>query len=546
METKYTALTENSDPAHVSSGSACLDFFTKITRNAEPKDYLDSFAKAWAENPVTASKILMNLRDIRGGKGEKLIPIVIITYLKQKLDPHVYQLILAKMLDYGCWKDILRVMEMTSRLPNIRCNKDLTFETNLFADQLKKDMESLEQHTNTNDKTKVAISLCGKWAPSEYSHFNKHPTYAAKQIMITLGISVKAYRQMLSKLRNHLTILEKLMSTHQYDKIDFSKLPAVAHMKMKPAFMRTTNAIGIESEPRKQLQLSYKQYLNNLATGRTKVNVKGIQPHELVSTYLDRNSELDPLVEAQWVEIKNRVIDSGAFKNVTAVVDVSGSMFGQPMSVSIALGILVAECTTGPFHGKVITFHEKPSWHHLLGNNLKEQVQCLGKAPWGGSINLRAVFDIILKEAIAAKLTQEEMVKTLFIFTDMQFDSCCHGSESTLDYARRTYVEAGYQLPNIICWNLRTSSANTMPLTSNENNVAMLSGFSAELLKCVLTAKEINPMAMMMHILEPYPTLDLASSSQIDLTPDVVILSQLSTCINKSQIKKCYLPKKAT
>lgn len=547
MENTFLAPTENGDKAFSTSGAACLDLFTRITRSAPMTDYLDAFTKAWAEDKPTAIRILMNMRDVRSGKGEKLIPAVILVYLKMNLPMDVYEDILRKMVEYGYWKDLLRILEIYTRTCLVR-NKMHRFETKpielrLFAEQLINDKKLLDQ--NENNSTKAAISLCAKWAPSEKTHYDHHPMEFAKNIAMIMGLGQKDYRLLITKLRKHICVLETLMSTQQFDKIDFSKLPSVALMKMKNAFMRDTNSEGKESDARKTLHISYSEYLQKLAEGKTKVNVKGIQPHELVSTYINGGT-IDQLVEGQWKALKERVKEVGAFRDVTAIVDVSGSMSGQPMEVAIALGILVAECTEGPFHGQVITFHENPTWHKLHGANLMEQVHCMKSAPWGGSTNIRATFDMILRQAQSAKLTQAEMVKTLFVFTDMQFNGgVTYDWESSFEYAKRTFASAGYQLPKIVCWNLRTSTAKTMPVSQNEEGFAMLSGFSAELLKCILSAQEFTPIAMMRHVLEPYNVPDsLIKCTSILNCPNGPDMTSFEEGVTKSAIKKAFKAKK--
>ncbi|XWV25653.1 hypothetical protein QJ856_gp0100 [Tupanvirus deep ocean] len=538
----YTSSTENGDCAFSTTGSANLDFFTRITRNAPITDCIDAFTKAWKENKETAFKVLMNMRDVRGGKGEKLIPAVIMVHLKHNVEASVYETMLRKLVEYGYWKDLLRIIEIEVRLAQETNKKAVadphSIEVKLFAEQLKMDSQDIDTEQSDSSK-KTAISLCGKWAPSERTHYNHHPMFAANNIMSEMGLTPKEYRQLLTKLRKHLGVLEMLMSTQQYDAIDFSKLPSVAMMKMKHAFSRDGNAEGKESESRKKLHESYAEYLQKLAQGKTKVNVKGIQPHELVSTYLGYGEhKIDELVEAQWKASMERVMSSGAFRKVTAIVDVSASMNGQPMEVAIALGIMVAMCTTGPFHGQVITFHDNPTWHRLLGKNLMEQVQCMKDAPWGGSTNLRATFDLILHQAVSAQLKQDEMVETLFIFTDMQFNSCDHGNwQSTFEYAKAKFAEHGYQLPRIVCWNLRTSSSKSLPVEQNTNGYAMLSGFSAELLKCILTAQEFTPYAMMMHVLEPYTVPIEVSCCAVDALTAVL---NLENAVGKSAIKKAF------
>jgi hypothetical protein len=540
--------TENGDKACFSDNWN-LSFFARITRGAPISDYIDAFTKAWKENKEIAFQVLMNMRDVRNGKGEKLIPAVVMVYLKFTLPLNIYEAMLRKMIEYGYWKDLLRIIDIERRTHLEHCKHAIleTFpiEVKLFAEQLKNDTDTLAAQTISDGK-KMAISLCAKWAPSENTHYDHHPILAATNIRNALGLKPKQYRLMLTKLRKHIGVLETLMSTQCYDQIDFSKIPSVAIMKMKHAFSRDSNADGVESESRKKLHESYADYLRKLAEGKTKINIKGIQPHELVNTYMHGCVELDYLVEEQWKALKKRVLETGSFRDVTAIVDVSGSMAGQPMEVAIALGILVAECTKGPFHGKCITFDDNPSWHHLNGETLQSQIKCMKSAPWGGSTNLRATFDMILREAVSADLTSDEMVKTLFIFTDMQFNECQHGAwQSTFEYANEKFENAGYKLPRIVCWNLRTSNTKTVPVTKDEDGYVMLSGFSAELLKCILTAQEFSPYAMMMHVLEPYsvPT-EVSSCTVTELQPSFGLLTELETAVGKSMIKKAFKEQK--
>lgn len=51
------------------------------------------------------------------------------------------------------------------------------------------------------------------------------------------------------------------------------------------------------------------------------------------------------------------------------------------------------------------------------------QVQDVKGMEWGMNTNLQAVFELILQKALAAALKPEDMVKTLFIFSDMEFDA---------------------------------------------------------------------------------------------------------------------------
>ena len=93
---------------------------------------------------------------------------------------------------------------------------------------------------------------------------------------------------------------------------------------------------------------------------------------------------------------------------------------------------------------------------------------------------------MILKKAKDAKLPRDEMVKTIFIFSDMQFDSCGGvGYKSDYHVIKRKFEEAGYDVPGIVFWNLRSDGFKP-PVGRDERNVAMLSGFSGQMMKIFL------------------------------------------------------------
>lgn len=500
-----TSLTENGDLAYATSGSDCLDFFTRITRSAPASDYMAAFVKVWDENSTRACQLIFNLRDARGGKGEKLIPIVLMCFLRLRMSAEIYRQILEKFILFGCWKDALRIHEIAKKC----CLEyNITFEPielELLASQLKQDLEVV--NSSNGESPRVAISLAAKWAPSEDSHFDQKPSRAAHHLMQLLEMKPQMYRQMLSRLRSHLNVLETLFCAQRFDEIDFSKIPSVAMKKMRLAFNRDENSAGVKLDARCALHQSYAKYLEDLIQGKTKVNTKTLQPHELVEEYMKR-PDVDQLLESQWLDIRKRVAESGSFRNATAIVDVSGSMSGQPMVVAITLGLLVAECTSGPYHDTAITFSQTPEWINLKSSTLKERISEMSNASWSGNTNLQATFNLILRRAIAARLEPCNMIKTLFIFTDMQFDQCDRRSQSVLQYATIAFQKAGYIIPRIVCWNLRTSTAKTLPTTADHQGYCMVSGFSPELMKAILNAQEFSPEKIMTDVLDPYPQME--------------------------------------
>ncbi|KAK1256534.1 hypothetical protein QJS04_geneDACA024887 [Acorus gramineus] len=139
----------------------------------------------------------------------------------------------------------------------------------------------------------------------------------------------------------------------------------------------------------------------------------------------------------------------------------TASMSGTPMDVCVALGMLVAELSEEPWKGKVITFSAAPQLHLIEGETLAEKTSFVREMNWGMNTDLQAVFDRIL-EASARLWETDYMV------------------------IRRKFEEKGYGsvVPDIVFWNLRDSRST--PVRSMDKGVALVSGFSKNLLKLFL------------------------------------------------------------
>ena len=117
---------------------------------------------------------------------------------------------------------------------------------------------------------------------------------------------------------------------------------------------------------------------------------------------------------------------------------------------------------------------------------------------WEMNTNLHAAFDKVLKTAIDGGVPQEEMPNMILILSDMQFDQCTRYDDSAMEMIARKYAEAGYNVPNIVFWNL--NAADNVPVKFNEKGVALVSGFSPSIVKGILAADLDNftPEAIML------------------------------------------------
>jgi len=202
---------------------------------------------------------------------------------------------------------------------------------------------------------------------------------------------------------------------------------------------------------------------------------------------------------------------------ILPVVDVSGSMDcpagNNPnitcMDVAISLGLYISERNEGTFKDCFLTFSSNPTLQYLKGD-LYERLSQLRRADWGMSTNIEATFELILTQAVKHNVTAEKMPTKIIILSDMEFDSATGGywGESVPDWnpsafqlIQQQYEKAGYKMPALIFWNINARGGN-FPVKHDDNNTALVSGFSPSILKAILASKEITPLSVMLDTIE--------------------------------------------
>lgn len=191
----------------------------------------------------------------------------------------------------------------------------------------------------------------------------------------------------------------------------------------------------------------------------------------------------------------------GTFNDSIVLSDVSGSMGdkgGVPMQVSIALGLLISAATSPPFQNLVISFHTDPTFHEIKGDTLLDKVKSIKDMSWGGSTDIQKVFDLIVTQALANSIPNSNMPKRLFILSDMQFNEAAglrpkdDNENTNYEACLQTFTRAGYDVPQVIFWNLRPEPGPGMPVQNDTAGTVMLNGFSTSALKEVINGSPIS------------------------------------------------------
>ncbi|EKX47188.1 hypothetical protein GUITHDRAFT_94088 [Guillardia theta CCMP2712] len=199
--------------------------------------------------------------------------------------------------------------------------------------------------------------------------------------------------------------------------------------------------------------------------------------------------------------LQDKAIASGSSRPVDlgktiAMCDVSGSMSGVPMFVSIALGILCSELSHPAYKDRVLSFSSEPSWR-LLGDcrDFVDKVQHVRESDWGCSTDIYKAMELVLSLVEEKKLSSED-VPNLLIISDMQFNSASDAEPSTLyENLTKLFAQAGEKLygkpldlPQIIFWNVK-DACNGFHAPPDAPGITMLSGFSPAMLKFVLSGE---------------------------------------------------------
>ncbi|KAL5100054.1 hypothetical protein RYX36_004381 [Vicia faba] len=384
-----------------------------------------------------------------------------------------------------------KLVERYNRDPNFRSLHDAISDH--FADCLKKDLGFLKSGSSTK------TSLAAKWCPSVDSSFDKSTLLCesiAKRIFPReeyegLEEAHYAYRvrdrlrkDVLVPLRKVLELPEVFIGANQWGLIPYNRVASVAMKFYKEKFLKHDKE-------------RFEKYLEDVKEGKTTIAAGALLPHEIIESLGDGDG--GEVAELQWKRIVDDLLKKGKMSNCIAVCDVSGSMYGIPMEVSVALGLLVSELSAEPWKGKVITFSAEPQLHLIQGDSLKSKTEFVRNMDWGMNTDFQKVFDRILDVAVNGKLKEEQMIKRIFVFSDMEFDEASANSWET-DYQAitRKYKEKGYgsSVPQIVFWNLRDSKATPVPAT--QKGVALVSGFSKNLLTLFLDNEgDVSPLEAM-------------------------------------------------
>ena len=465
-----TQRTENGAIGFRTSGKKLLDlnFAVASLRRASEQEIINKFMDAYWENPVVAIKWLFYARDCREGLGERRLFRIIIKHLAQD-KPEIAKAVFEFTSEYGRYDDMWCLLE-----------------TDLVDDVVELVKRQLAEDFNNMSNNKP-ISLLAKWMPSLNASSEQNKKYATI-LCKKIDDTPRSYRKFLSRMRKYIDVVECKMSAKEWNAINYEAVPSRANLIYNNAFLRN------DEERRRE-------YLGKLEKGEVKINAGTLFPHDIVHKYVSSGwgtsvKSYDATLEGLWKALPDTV--KGA-ENTIVVADGSGSMTCNvggntsvtALDVANALAIYFAERASGEFKDKYITFSSRPQLVDF--SNVKTLHDKIGIALRHNEVantNIEATFDLILRTAVNNHMAQEDMPKNILIISDMEFDMAGGYSvnETLFTTIAKKYAAHGYLLPRLVFWNVN-SRTGTVPVKENKLGVALVSGFSVNIVKMVMANK---------------------------------------------------------
>ena len=466
--------TENGAVAHKSTLNKVYDMFALggAYRNRTDEDCILLFKNAIKEDETLALKCLFYLRDVRGGQGERRFFRVCFNWLAKNY-PEIARRNLINIAEYGRYDDLY-------------CVVGTPVEKDMFAlikEQLEKDIASM------NESEKAGVSLLAKWLKSENAS-SKATKMLGNKTRIALGLTHKAYREILSALRTRINIVEKLMSENKFNEIEYSKIPSKAGLIYRNAFAKR------DAE-------RYKEFINNK---ETKVNACVNYPYEMIREVSKHLNHYYWQEDYKWTEEERNALQKywdnqkdylqGKPCKMMGVIDTSSSMTNcgngkvAPIDVAISIGMYAAERVGDPFKDHFITFASQPQLIKIEGVDFVDKVKRIYDKNLVDNTNLRAAFDLIKNIALQPGVNRDDVPNTLVVVSDMEIDC---GSFWRDEHIRKTEMESirdewkslGLPMPHLVYWNV--DARNNLILDSDE--ATYVSGCSPVIFESILTGK---------------------------------------------------------
>ena len=478
-EQKWTR-TENGAVALNTTGTALLDLFSTIgaLRERKPIEIETMVEEAYKEDALGTVKCVFYARDVREGLGERNTSRIALSYLAKK-HPEAVKENIHLIGEYGRWDDVYCLIGTP------------------VEDEMWKVVDKQFREDIINMNANKPISLLAKWLKSVDTSSEESKSlgrYTAEKLHLVNDKKdwkrYTPYRFYLKCMRAYIKVVEKDMCANNWENIQYDEVPSRAAMIYRNAFNKHDNE-------------RYSEFINKVNSGEAKINASTLYPYDIIDKYCLHDwysywsKEEDATVEALWANLPNYVQPG---TNAIVIADTSGSMSGRPMNSAVGLAVYFAERNTGAYHNMWMNFSNHPSWQILKGKSLIQKLNSIDMSNWSSSTNMHAAFRLVLETAVKNHIAPEEMPKSIIVISDMEIDYCGYRDWTFYDKMRAEYMQEGYEIPQIIFWNVN-SRHDVFHADNSRKGVILCSGQSSTTFKNLINSIGMNPVEYMYSVL---------------------------------------------
>lgn len=458
---KLSAVTLSGNGAlkYSSSGNIFLDDFASIGRYRELRSYdsvSEDMSKLWEANPLLTLKLTLYLRTIsrqeknlyptktvQRGQGLKHEFILRCIWLAEHC-PFTFIANLPIFIEGGSWDDLFTILRYDLKLngwDNRKVNWedvysviDMGCRNYGTVDLVKKYMPRIRNNKSLTTDDSKANNTIARWL--------------AWKMFPNTTIAERANKYRKFKASGNAHTWQQLISNHNYDMIDFNKLPGRVLSQM----VKSRVAIHVEKDgelcelpsdgtsfiDRHNLTAKYMDWLQNQKTVKFTGYVYELFK-DVLRYYPRQMSKAEIMtINRQFeglLETGKKDVDTNS--KFIVVKDISGSMTANVTGLDVSsrcvassMALYFSEFLTGPFKGQCINFSNKPTLFKFKGKTPVEKFASDNEG-FFGSTNFVGVAHLLVrikKQGVA----EEDFPTGILCVSDGEFNDPYRGDSKDI------------------------------------------------------------------------------------------------------------------
>lgn len=429
----------------VESHEHVLKFLFNVKRNTDYATIKEHLENAWKESRILTLKAVFNLRDCRGGKGEKE---AFYKCMKWFLETNTIHINYNNIHYYGSFKDLLIIYGKS---------KEEDFMLRYYVNVLLTDYKSED------------ISQAAKFAPTENCSLDKQFGYCIKLVRIFKEYkngpvrSLKDYRKFICALRKKLGVVERSMCNQNWKGIDKNKVPRIAGRRYAKAFLRHT--IAWDSK------------------------YPATKPHDFVTYYMN-GGKYSVQIERIWKNFISTLKPENF--NAFALIDCKNPEIN---CVAVTLSLIIVELSSS-FRNKMFSFSGNLEVHNIT-STLQEKIKQIISAIETGCIDINKVLRRFLTYMLHNNIGPQSVPETIYIFSDHMSGAYLEHEYKFINYYYNIYY---YKRPRIVFWNLHCDHVSYSQIPALGNCI-LINGYNDNLFESFINNKQLTEETILDHVL---------------------------------------------